>query len=341
MPCLRLRPATLLVSMVSAVVVVQSPNVHGQRSEALTIDGADIPVVASFAVDIPVQPAQLAAASDRGLYLVDMAASRVVAYDPEGQLLWDVDFVGLGARRSVQAVAVDAQERVFVLEARQRRVYRLGRSGAIEQTFSLEDIEPAFQLFRALAPDGRGGFYLLSGRERRRIHHFDGSKGPVDIVDVPPDLEEPTRADYGGIAATSDGRVLLRPAGRLAIEAFDAASRRYLGARPLISPQIMSRPSPEGLPGDSVWASDFLADGTFVCQVVHRTAMPQELPKRAVSIAFRVYLFDAAGALKRTIVPRRLGSFAAAAPGGRLYFTTTVQGVTGDGPGRAYSIVVP
>jgi hypothetical protein len=304
--------------LTAILLALALPALAPQTHEALEIQS-------SFEVDIPPQPAQIAAASDQALYLVDLAASRVVSYSPSGNKLWDRDFLALGARRSLLAITVDRQNRPYVLDARQKVIYRLDGQGQVSHTIPLpEATDLSFLPFRSLSVNDDGSeLRVLSGRHKRRVHVLDEAGALRRTIDLDADLEAPGETlDPGGLVAV-DGGILWRPAGRLPL--YHLAGTVPVQAVAAFVPTFSSQ-HPEPALRDSVFAIDRLLDGRFIYQVVHRTPFVRETGTRGLTYQLRVYVFGADGTLLHTIKPDTLGVFVAASPGGSLYFATTSTG---------------
>ena len=323
-----------VLAIVAAAAAVGSASSESPDPEGLRVTG-------SFDVALPPQPAQIAAASNRAIYLVDLAASRVVAYSSVGKRLWDKDFLALGARRSLVAVAVDGLERVFVLDARQRVVHRLTQDGRVEGTLPLPDTELSysFQPFRAMAADGAGGAYVLSGGRARGIYHVRADGTSALTLAPPVEMDQPgERLDFGGLVRSPDGMLLWRPAGRPHLERLDEAGR----AMGTVALSVVPFDSTDPDPGmrDGIFATDAIAGGRFITQVVQRDRFSSPEGTPGVVYRRRLYVFDADGRLERAIIPGGLGLFIAAAPDGTLYFSTTTRGLHGITTPRVFTAVL-
>lgn len=99
-------------------------------------------------------------ADDAGLYVTDVAAKRVLHFDHAGNLIWAYgrEGAGPGELRSPRDIRLDANGRVWVLDARARRVVILSPEGTLYRSLQLHNVDPI-----EIVPLMQGGAVVVAG----------------------------------------------------------------------------------------------------------------------------------------------------------------------------------
>lgn len=115
--------------------------------------------------------------------LVDAPAAPLVELDPEGAF---VRSFGAGLIADAHMLAIDAQDRIFVVDRDAHQIVVLDRTG--RQLAAIGERHRPGRPFAhpsaiAFAPDGT--FYVADGYGASRVHHFDGDGSPLHSWGTP------------------------------------------------------------------------------------------------------------------------------------------------------------